>query len=69
MPSGYSDSSPDSGSKKAKGMKNEDGRENGAAYNSQVKAPFNPKMTFSPNEDLRQINGGKDQPGLEEGAY
>lgn len=67
--SGMPDSSPSSGSKKGGGMKNVDGRENGAAYNKQVKAPFDPKLTFAPNEDVKQINGGKDRPGLEEGAY
>ena len=67
--SGMPDSSPSSGSKKAKGMKNVDGREGGEKYNKQDKAKFDPKLTFSPNEDVKQINGGKNRPGKEEGAY
>lgn len=68
--SGMPDSSPSSGSKKAgKSLKNVDGREGGEKYNKQDKAPFDPKLTFSPNEDVKQLNGGKNRPGKEEGAY
>lgn len=67
--SGMPDSSPSSGSKKANGMKNEDGREGGSKYNKQEKAKFDPKLTFAPNEDVKQINGGKNRVGKEEGAY
>ncbi len=41
----------------------------GAEYNGQSKPEFNPTLTFAPSENVRQINGGKDREGLEEGAY
>lgn len=71
MPSGMPDSSPSSGAKGRTGLtlKNVDGREGGEKYNKQEKAKFDPKLTYAPNEDLRQLNGGKDREGLEEGAY
>lgn len=69
--SGMPDSSPSSGSKSKGGktLKNVDGREGGEKYNKQDKAAFDPKLTFSPNEDVKQLNGGKNRPGKEEGAY
>lgn len=69
--SSYPDSSPNAGSSSRKGLnlKNVDGREGGEKYNKQVKPDFNPKLTFSPNEDTPLLNGGKNREGLEEGAY
>jgi hypothetical protein len=66
MASSHKDSSPNIGARAAKGMKNEDGRENGSAYNKKDKAPFSPKHTFDPNEDASQLNGGKDRAGLQD---
>lgn len=67
--SGMPDSSPSSGAKKGGGRKNVDGREGGEKYNKQEKAPFDPKLTYSPNEDVKKLNDGKDMEGKEEGAY
>lgn len=54
-------------SKSKKGMKNEDGRLGGESYNSQHKAEFNPKETYSPNDDSKPLDGSRE--GVEEGAY
>lgn len=61
----YKDANPVSGAKGGGGMKNHDARINGG-YDKQVKPDFNPKLTFNPNEDARQL---PQQKGLEEGAY
>lgn len=51
----------------SEGKKNKDGRENGAAYDAQTSAPFDPKLTYSPNEDLKELPGVDGV--LQDGAY
>lgn len=55
MASSQKDSSPNMGAKPAKGMKNDDGREMGSAWNDQHKAKASFKETYSPNDDARQL--------------
>lgn len=62
----YKDSNPVAGASKGGGKKNNDGRENGSAYDKQQKAKFDPKLTSMPNEGAPKL---PQKGGLEEGAY
>jgi hypothetical protein len=55
MAASQDDSNPNRGGKSAKGMKNNDGRVDGSAWDSQHKAKASFKETFSPNDDARQL--------------